>query len=275
MARRTCRICIYGYVGPLALLLAALAVPTPARAQGLFELVAHGRAISRRYPDQAYRYFERALAIDSLDYEANWRGAVAAVEWGKETPDSVKSAERDSLYAGAVRMARRAVRVDSTQADGWFALSMALGRAALTKGQRQRLEYAVEIHDAAVRALTIAPDHDGAHHVLGLWNAEVMRISGFNRFMAKNILGAKVLGKAKWDSALVHLERAVALDPSRLYHRLDLARVYVDRKRYDDARAQLRAIDSLPNQFPDDPRYRVEAVELKLRIADKRDKSEK
>jgi tetratricopeptide (TPR) repeat protein len=273
MDRRTCR--IYGCVVPAALLLATVALPAPAHAQGLFELVAHGRALSRSYPDQAYRYFERALALDSLDYEANWRGAVAAVEWGKETPDSVKSAERDSLYATAVRMARRAVRVDSTQADGWFALSMALGRAALTKGQRDRLSDAVEIHDAAVRALTIAPDHDGAHHVLGLWNAEVMRISGFKRFMAKNILGAKVLGKAKWDSALVHLERAVALDPSRIYHRLDLARVYVDRKRYDDARTELRAIDSLPNQLPDDPRYRVEAAELKRRIVDKHDKPDR
>lgn len=255
-----------------AFLIAILVPAWPLRAQTLFDLLAQGRTVAAAHPEEAARYFERALAIDSTSYEANWRGAVALVEWGQETPDSVKSAERDSLYRRAEQLARRAVAFDSTRADGYFALAMALGRVALSQGRKSRLDHAAEIYDAATRALAIDPDHDGAHHVLGLWHAEAMRISGFSRFMARNILGGKVLGKAKWDSAVVHLERAVALDPARIYHHLDLARVYVDRKRYAEARAQLAAIDSLPDRVPLDPRYRREAAALRERIAGKSDR---
>ena len=257
--------------GSLGLLLGAAALP--ARAQAAGGLPPEIRGPSPGEPARALERFERALAADSLDYEANWRAAVAAVELGQETPDSVRSPARDSLYARAVHYGRRAVAVDSAGVDGYFALAMALGRGALTRGRKERLQYAVEIHAAASRALELAPDHDGAHHVMGLWNAEVMRTSGFNRFMAKNILGAKVLGKASWDRAIEHLERAVTLDPTRIYHRLDLARVYAERKRYDAAREQLARIADLSDRVPLDSRYREEAERLRQRIADKEDRS--
>lgn len=234
----------------------------PLAGQTADELVAEGRALAAGRPEAALPLFERALALDSLHYEANWRAAVAAVELGQQTPDSVRSPTRDSLYQQAARWARRAVAVDSVDVHGNFALAMALGRAALTRSRRERLDFAIEIHAAATRALAAAPDHDGAHHVMGLWNAEVMRTSGFNRFMARNLLGAKVLGQASWARAIEHLERAVALDRTRIYHRLDLARVYAARKRYLDARAQLLTIPDLPDRVPLDPRYREEAAAL-------------
>jgi hypothetical protein len=113
------------------------------------------------------------------------------------------------------------------------------------------------------------------HHILGLWHAEAMRTSGIGRFMARNILGAKILGQASWEQAVGHLERAVLLDPGRLYHRLDLARVYVDRKRYLDARAQLDTLELLPDRVPLDPRYRDEARALRRGIRDKVSRAER
>lgn len=253
---------------PMILALGLLAaLSRPVRAQSLDQLVAWGRAVAETAPDAALRYFEEALRADSLHYEANWRAAVAAVELGQETPDSVPSPSRDSLYARAERLARRAVAIDSVAVDGNFALAMALGRAALTRSRRERLAYALDIHAAAARALTAQPRHDGAHHVMGLWHAEVMRVSGFNRFMARNLLGASLLGQASWARAIEHLERAVALDPTRIYHRLDLARVYVNRRRYRDARAQLLAIHDLPDRVRLDSRYREEARALLAAIA--------
>jgi tetratricopeptide (TPR) repeat protein len=243
------------------------ATAPPLRAQGVAELVEAGRGLAASRPGEALRYFERALELDSLDYGANWRAAVAAVELGQEITDSAGRAARDSLYATAQRSARRAVAVDSTDPGGHFALAMALGRAALSLGRRARLHLAEEIYASARRALALAPDHDGAHHVLALWHAEAMRTSGLTRFMARNILGAKVLGQASWARAIEHLERAVELDPSRIYHRLDLARVYVDRKRHVEAREQLLAIEPLPDRVLADPRYRAEASALLQRIA--------
>ena len=243
-------------------LLGALQSPRPSAAQGVATLLTEGRAITAMRPAEALRRFEQVVALDSLDYDANWLAAEAAASLGQQTPDGVKSPERDSLYARAVRYARRAVRVDSARAEGHFALAMALGRLALTKAKRERARYAAEIRAEALRALARDSTQDGAHHVLGLWNAEIMRLSGFNRFFAKTFLGAAVFGQASWEEATRHLEESVRLDSTRIYHRLNLARVYLDRKRYAEARAQLEAIARLPDRTALDRRYREEAREL-------------
>lgn len=250
-------------LGPLLLLTLTAAQPD--------SLVARGHALADRAPREALALFQQALAHDSLDYEANWRAAAVLVDIGKDTPDTVKSATRDSAYLAAERFARRAIRVDSMSAEGHFALAMALGRVALTRSRKDRVRYAVEIYSAATRTLAIDPRHDGAHHVLGLWHAEAMRTSGFNRFLARNLLGGKILGQASWARAIEHLEAAVRLDPDRIFHRLDLARVYQDRKRYGDTRRELAKIAALPNQYRLDPRYHEEAAALARAIAGRAD----
>lgn len=253
------------------LLVLGLALPIAGSAQSPAPLVAEGRAMAAFDPGRALALFEQALRLDSLHYEASWRAAVALVELGLEIPDSVESPRRDSLYRAAETHAARAAAVDSTRPEGFFALSMALGRVALTRSRKDRVGYAAGIHEAATHALRLAPDHDGAHHVLGLWHAEGRRTSGFNRFLARNLLGGAILGKSNWDSAVVHLETAVRLDPSRIYHRLDLARVYADRKRFSDARTQLAEITRVPDRERHDPVYRREAEALERAIAGKRD----
>jgi thioredoxin-like negative regulator of GroEL len=61
----------------------------------------------------------------------------------------------------------------------------------------------------------------------------------------------------------------VELDPTRIDHRLELARVYADRKRYQEARDQLGRIVSLPDRELLDPLYRERAAALAKRIGDK------
>lgn len=245
--------------GPLVILALAHAAPD--------SLMARGRLLQDRAPREALAAFERILADDSLDYEANWRAAVALVNIGQDTPDSLPSPARDSTYREAEQRARRSIRADSLRAEGHFALAMALGRVALTRSKKDRVRFAVDIYAEANRTLALDPRHDGAHHVLGLWHAEIMRTSGLARFMARNLLGGKVLGQASWDGATGHLETAVRLDPERIFHHLDLARVYADRKWFDEARAELDRISHLPDRFRQDPRYRLEANALGRAIA--------
>jgi tetratricopeptide (TPR) repeat protein len=237
------------------------------------EIVQGVAAFSARQPDLALRHFENALTIDSTSYEANWRAALALITLGSETPDSLKSPERDSLYARAERDARRAVAADSLGADGHFLLARALGQTALTKGKKERIRLAGEVRKEALRAIELDPRHDGAYHVLGRWNAEVMRLSGFSRFFARSFLGGDIFGQASWDAAISNLEQAVQLDSTRITHRLDLARVYVDRKRYSDARDQLQAVEALPIRDFEDPRFKQDAAALLQKIATKRDHS--
>jgi tetratricopeptide (TPR) repeat protein len=226
-------------------------------------------AFNARDPVAALRFFEEALAADSTSYEANWRAALTLITLGAQTPDSVKSPGRDSLYAQAARYARRAVQADSNGADGQFVLANALGRTALTKSKDERIRLASEIRNAALRAIEINPRHDGAYHVLGRWNEEIMRLSGLSRFFARNLMGAHVFGQASWENAIANMQRAVELDPRRIVHRLDLARIYVERKRWSDARAQLDTLEALPERDFLDPQYKETGAVMLQRIAGK------
>jgi tetratricopeptide (TPR) repeat protein len=240
-------------------------------AQGVRDHVALGRAAMQVHDlPTALAHYEAALALDSTDYEANWRASIALLDQGEQIPDSIRSPKRDSLYARAERLAHRAVAADSLGADGHFALAAAVGRASLSMGKKARIRRARVIRDEALRAIALDPRHDGAYHILGRWNAEIMRLSGLSRFFAKSLLGAGIFGEASWEGAISHLEQAVALDPGRLYHHLELAQIYVDRKRYDDARTQLRELEALPNREIMDSVYRREARALDEKIADKR-----
>jgi len=240
-------------------------------AQGVPDHVALGTSAMQVHDlPTALAHYEAALALDSTDYEANWRASIVLLDQGEQIPDSIRSPERDSLYARAERLARRAVAADSLGADGHFAVAAAVGRASLSMGKKARIRRARVIRDEALRAIALDPRHDGAYHILGRWNAEIMRLSGLSRFFAKSLLGAGIFGEASWEGAISNMEQAVALDPARLYHHLELAQIYVDRKRYDDARTQLRELEALPDREIMDRVYRREAQALAEKIADKR-----
>ncbi len=214
-------------------------------------------------------HFEAALELDSTAYEANWRAAFALLDQGEQIPDSIESEERDSLLARAEVLAGRALAADSLRPEGHFAVAATVGRASLGMGKKERIRRARIIRAEALRTIEIDPAHDGAYHVLGRWNAEIMRLSGLSRFFAKSFLGAGIFSQASWEEAIRNLQKAVELDPARIYHRLELARIYADRKRYQEARDQLARIDSLPDRELLDPLYRERAVALAKRIGDK------
>jgi tetratricopeptide (TPR) repeat protein len=237
--------------------------------------IALGDSAGQMHPDVALRHYQAAVALDSLNYEANWKAARAIADVAKQiqgNADSLKK-RRDSLYSVGKGFAERSIRADSTQADGHYALAMVLGRLSRTKGSKERVRYAKIIFDEATRAVTINPNHDNAHHVLGAWNAEVKRLSGLQRFFAKALFGGGFMDKANWDDAVRHLARAVELQPSHIYHRLELAEVYTDLGRYSKAREQLQVIPTLPQADVLDAQYKKDAAALLEDLKNEKDET--
>ena len=259
----------------LSLVLVAPLICGSLTAQRVAQHVAAGDSAGLMHPDVQLRHYQAALAIDSLSYEANWKAARAIADVAKQIQGNADSLKlrRDSLYAVGRAYAERAVRADSTQADGHYAVAMVLGRLSRTKGSKERVKYAKIIYDEATRAVQINPNHNFAHHVLGAWNAEVERLSGFQRFFAKALFGGGFMSKANWDDAVAHLERAVAIRPDWIYHRLELAQIYTDVGAYTKAREQLMAIPALPTQDVLDPQYRREAADLLEKIKNEKDQT--
>jgi hypothetical protein len=122
------------------------------------------------------------------------------------------------------------------------------------------------IRDAALAALAINPTHPGALHVLGMWHAEIMRISGLSRLFARTFLGADVFNLASWDEAQLLLEASVQHDPDRIIHHLDLAGIYADRGDRKRARDLYVSIASAPLVEPNDDLYKKQAAERLKRL---------
>jgi tetratricopeptide (TPR) repeat protein len=185
-----------------------------------------------------------------------WQAAAAAVDQGTFERNE---AGRTALYTKATNYARRAVALNPGDPEGHFHLSRAIGRTALAAGPRERVKYGIEVREEALAALKLAPRHPGALHVMGVWHAEIMRLNGISRTVARAFLGGQVFGTASWAEALRHLELAVEIEPARLVHRLDLARIYRDLDRINDARAAYRAAIAAPASDPNDAVYRQHA----------------
>lgn len=197
-------------------------------------------------------------AAEPSTYMELWQAAAAAVDQGEFEKNA---ATRSALYAKATGYARRAVALNPGDPEGHFHLSRALGRTALALGPRERVKYGIEVRDEALAALKIAPRHPGALHVMGVWNAEIMRLSGISRAVARAFLGGQVFSTASWSEAVRYLELAVEVEPTRLVHRLDLARIYRDIDRTNDARAAYRAAIAAPASDANDAVYRQQATD--------------
>ena len=211
-------------------------------------------------PAEALNHYENLLRSDSTNFEALWKASMCAIDLGEFETDKKK---RDEYQRKGELLARRAVSLKSDNAEGHFHLSRALGIAALSVGVKQRVNYARDVREHAMLALKYDPEHAGALHVMGVWNAEVMRLSFAEKLLAKAFLGAGFFSQASWEDALKYMEKSAAVDPNRLTHHLDLARVYRDRKMYDKARASYkRVIDGRVYYYNDEHYKRLAAAEL-------------
>jgi len=212
-------------------------------------------ALTARNAPLAMTSYEAAVAAEPKNVDALWRAAHAAVITGEFDAKS-----RDSLYGVAEAYARRAIAVDSNNAWARFALGEALGRVALTiESPISKLPYARGVYSNATACLKLDPKSAECAHILGVWNAEVMRIDATQRSMAVSFMGATELGEASWDKAVLYLQRAIKAEPNRTVHHLDLARVYADMNEPAKAKAEFNAAIKAPVMDYNDPHYKDQA----------------
>lgn len=237
-----------------------LGLARPGRAQTAADAIAAGdRDHAARNAVSALKHYQEALVLDSANYDALCKAAYESVDLGEF---DTSSAQRAALYKRGEQYARRAVAANPNGAEGHFELARAVGRMALTMGMLDQVKYGgTEVYNEAMAALAIDPNHAGALHVMGVWNEKIMQLNWATRTIAKTILGGHVMGAASWDNAQHYLEKAVAMEPNRILHHLDLGRVYVDRGDKAQAREQFQWIQAAPVTDYNDPNYKRQAAD--------------
>jgi len=240
---------------------------TPALAQAsditLFELSAAPSVVERA--DRAYwggdaveslRLVEGLLANTPDDVDARWRAARASVALGIIANEEELE---NRWYRHGIAHADEALRLDSVdvKAKHWAVASK--GQLALQTGALETSRLAQEIWVMSHELLERDPADGFAHHALGVLHFEVMTLSRAKRFLGRLFLGGDALGKASWESAVFHHERAVALEPTAVAFRVGFANTLERRNRVPEAIEHLRSAISLPNVHPGDSDYRGRA----------------
>lgn len=215
------------------------------------EIARGDSAFARLDNPAALQHYQLALAEDSSNYQALWKLARAHIDVGEQLEDKQ---ERRQHYQAAVKLARRAVQVDSLGEKGHLFLSIALGRIALDAGARERVRLSREIKEEVDRALALDSTDDVAWHVLGRWHRKIATLNWIERNFAKIFLGGVPKG-ASVERAAECLQKAVELKPTSIQHHYQLAVTYEELKEEEQARREYQNVLQLPITDADDPRH--------------------
>jgi tetratricopeptide (TPR) repeat protein len=238
--------------------LSLIAFASEVAAQGVADALAAADSVyKQRNVREALAGYRKAITADPKNYEALWKASRTEVDIAEVTTGRAA----DSLLASARAHAEAAIQVKPADAEGHFALGRAVGRKALSVGVMDRIRFSKIVHAEATEALKADSLHPGALHVMGMWNAEILRVNGLARAFARTFLGAQLFSKANWEDAQRMLEAAVRVDPGRIVHKLDLAGIYADRDQKEKARKLYQEVADSPVIEPNDDLYKRQATE--------------
>lgn len=122
--------------------------------------------------------------------------------------------EADANYSKSEDFARKAIKLDDKNADGYFELARATGRLSQIRGVAQAIlqGLATVVRDNLNKALELNPKHAGAMVALALWHIEV------------SSKGAGWLYGADSGKAVPLFEQAIKLEPDTIIHRVEYAK---------------------------------------------------
>lgn len=207
-------------------------------------------------PLGAYELLTAHLEANPTDYEALWRAARAAVVVGV-VKEGITA--QNEWLDPAIVLGDRAVAERAEGVDGLYWRGAAEGRRALNAGNNYAARLVQRVYDDAHAILAVDSLHGGAHNLLGRVNYEVMDLPRVSRFLARRLVGNRALHDSSWDSAELHLRRAVELWPENVLFQLDLGELYQRRGREAEARAAYTRVTEMPSVHPPDAVFKERA----------------
>ncbi|MDD5199720.1 MAG: hypothetical protein PHC88_07940 [Terrimicrobiaceae bacterium] len=229
-------------------LLMLLAIPLCAHGQSIADFIKQGDALDARNQNAAaLEILLKADAIKPNDAEILRR---IAKQYSQQMEAESTSPANKALGRQALDYAKRAKAADPQNANARVALAICYGKVAFLEPARTKIEYSRLIKDEADAAIRLDASNDYAWHVLGRWNYELANFNPALRFLAQVIYGK--FPDASNARAAECFEKAIALQPGRVIHHVELGRACAALGRKDEARAELKKGLDLPSREKDD-----------------------
>ena len=151
----------------------------------------------------------------------------------------------------AVAHAQRAVALAPNDPETHLAVAISYGKMLPLEETKQQIATSRLIRIAVDKVIALDPTNDLAWQVLGRWYRGLAEVGTVKRALARVAYGK--LPPAKYEDAVRCFEKAIALNPNRLMHYIELGRTYAQMGRDADARKFITKGLAMPETEKDDP----------------------
>jgi tetratricopeptide (TPR) repeat protein len=206
------------------------------------DLVRQGEEAESRFnPEAALQFFLQAHSERPKDPQTLLK---IAKEYSDSTLAISDPAENRRRVAKALEFAERAAELDPHSPVALLSQAICYGKLGQYGDTREKIEYARLVKQYADRALAEDPNYAYAHHVLGQWEYEIAALGRTKRLLVALVYGA--LPDASTQDSVLHLERAVELEPNTASHRLALGFAYLANGEPSKARRSFEEVMAMP-----------------------------
>ncbi len=226
------------------------------------ELLQQGEVYDRRFqPAEALKYYFAAEKLEPRDPRVLLRIARQHRHLLADTPNK---SEKLRLGYIALDYSQRAVALAPNDPEAQLAIAITLGKMLPYLGTKEQVAASPRIKTAVDRTLRLDPRNDLAWHILGRWHRVLADVGGVKRALAGAFYGN--LPKGSNEEAERCLQKAIAINPNRLIHYIELGRVYAQMGRKEEARKYIQKGLAMPNAEKDDPEMKEKGRETLAKL---------
>ena len=199
------------------------------------------------YAQRAATIWANRVAADPRDFASAWKLARAQYWLGT---NGLPERDRKAALEAGITAARKAIALDSQKPEGHFWLAANMGALAESFGLRQGIRYRGPIRDALETVLKLDPafQQGSADRALGRWYYKVPGLFGGDKRKSET-----------------HLRKALSYNPQSVITHLFLAETLIELNRTKEARQELEAAITAPDDpdwIPEDRVFRDQARRL-------------
>lgn len=178
--------------------------------------------------------------------------------------DAQSDGEKLRCCATALDYSRRAVKIAPNDPEAQLAVAITYGKILPFLGNKEKAETSRLIKAAAEKVVKLDPKNDLGWHVLGRWHVVLAEVSGVKRAIAQVVYGK--LPPATNEDAVRCFQKAIALNPNRLMHYIELGRTYANMDRKEEARKYISKGLAMRDTEKDDPETKQKGRELLAKL---------
>jgi tetratricopeptide (TPR) repeat protein len=124
----------------------------------------------------------------------------------------------------ALSYAKRASSLAPRDSEAQLSPAITYGKMLPFQTSRQQYEASSLIKASADKALTLDPLNDNAWHVLGRWHQGLASLGSIKRAIGSVVYGN--LPTSTYEEAIACFDKAIAINPNRLRHHIEMGKTY-------------------------------------------------